>query len=74
MLICVMIRLKIKEVAKEKGISQGKLSRLSDVSLPTIQRIYRNPTSSNVSTDVLDRISRALQVDVRELLETVPDE
>lgn len=69
-----MIRLKVKEIATEKGISQGKLSRLSDVSLPTIQRIYRNPTTANVSVDVLDRIAKALQVDVRELLETVPDE
>ena len=67
------VRLKVKVLAQQKGISQGKLSRMSDVSMPTIQRIYRNPVGANVSLDVLDRIARALGVDVSELIESVGD-
>ncbi len=67
-----MIRLKIKEVAEAKNISQRKLSKLSGVDIKNIQRIYRNPTSI-VNTETLDKIAKVLGVDVRELLESVPD-
>jgi DNA-binding Xre family transcriptional regulator len=69
-----MIRLKVKEVARQRGISQGKLSRLSDVDLTTLQRIYKNPTSANVTVFTLDKLARALGVDASELIESVPDE
>lgn len=68
-----MIRLRIKEIAQAKGISQGKLSRLSDVDDNTIKRIYRNPTA-NVNTDTLNKLARALGVSVHELIEEVPDD
>lgn len=68
-----MVRLRVKEVAQQKGISQGKLSRSADVDIKTLQKIYRNPTSI-VTTETLDRLAKALGVDVRELLESVPDE
>ncbi len=38
-----MIRLRVKEVAQEKGFSLGKLSRASDVAYNTVKAIYRNP-------------------------------
>ncbi len=69
-----MIRLKVKEVAKQRGISQGKLSRLSDVDLTTLQRIYKNPTAANVTVSTLDKLARALGVDVSELIESIPDD
>jgi DNA-binding Xre family transcriptional regulator len=69
-----MIRLKVKEVARQRGISQGKLSRLSDVDLTTLQRIYKNPTAANVTVFTLDKLARALGVDASELIESVPDE
>jgi DNA-binding Xre family transcriptional regulator len=68
-----MVRLKIKEVAEAKNISQRKLSRLSGVDIKNIQRIYRNPTSI-VNTETLDKIAKVLGVDVRDLLESVPDD
>jgi DNA-binding Xre family transcriptional regulator len=67
-----MIRLRIKEIALEKGISQGKLSRMSDVDENTIKRMYRDPTA-NVTTDTLGKLARALQVSVHDLIEEVPD-
>ena len=68
-----MIRLKVKEIAQQKGISQGKLSRLSDVDLTTLQRIYRQPESANITLYTLDRLAKALGVDASELIESIPD-
>ena len=66
-----MIRLKVKEVAKAKGISQSKLGRLADVDVKTMRRIYREPTAP-VTTTILDRIATALNADVSLLLESDP--
>jgi DNA-binding Xre family transcriptional regulator len=68
-----MIRLKIKEVAEAKHISQRKLSMLSGVDIKNIQKIYRDPYRV-VNTETLDKIAKVLNVDVRELLESVPDD
>jgi len=68
-----MIRLKVKEVAKARGISQRKLSIRSEVDIKTIQKIYREPTRI-VTTETLDKLAKVLGVDVRELLESVPDD
>lgn len=70
----MIVRLRVKEVAKEKGISQGKLSRTADVDINTLRRIYRNPESANVTVGTLARLATALGVDVRELLESVKGE
>lgn len=66
-----MIRLKVKEIAREKKISQGKLSRLSEVNITTIQLIYRKPTEANITLLTLDKLATALEVDAQDLLETV---
>lgn len=68
-----MIRLKVKEVAAAKGISQTRLSRMADMDIKTVRRIYRDPYV-DISTYTLDRIATVLGVDVRELLESVPGE
>ena len=67
-----MIRLRVKEIAQEKGISQGKLSRMSDVDENTIKRIYRNPTAI-VSTETINKLAKALEVTTTELIEDIPD-
>lgn len=68
-----MIRLRVKEIAQANGISQGKLSRMSDVDENTIKRMYRNP-HANVNTDTLNKLARALGVSIHDLIEEVPDE
>jgi DNA-binding Xre family transcriptional regulator len=67
-----MIRLKVKEIAASKGISQRKLSIRSEVDIKTIQKIYRHPTSI-VTTETLDKLAKVLNVDASELIESVPD-
>ncbi len=68
-----MIRLKVKEVAEAKGFSMAKLARRADIDYKTVQRIYHDPLRE-VTTTTLDRLAKALDVDVRELIESVPDE
>ena len=67
------VRLRVKEKAKELGISQGKLSRSSDVDIKTLQKIYRHPMSI-VTTETLDKLAKALSCSVHDLIEDVPDE
>jgi DNA-binding Xre family transcriptional regulator len=68
-----MLRLRVKEVAEEKGYNMSSLSRKSDVSFITVKRLFREPLHP-VSTATLEKIARALEVPVSELLEEVPDE
>jgi DNA-binding Xre family transcriptional regulator len=65
-----MIRLLVREIAVEKGVSMNKLSRISDVSLPTIRKIYRDPHYT-ASLDTLNKIAKALSVSILDLLEDV---
>jgi DNA-binding Xre family transcriptional regulator len=65
------VRLRVKEVAQHKKISQGALSRLANIDLRTIRKIYRHPESS-VTTETLGRLATILQVDVSLLLESDP--
>ncbi len=68
-----MIRLRVKEVAQEKGFSLGKLSRASDVAYNTVKAIYRNPYKE-VTTTTLNKLAAALGVPVTALIEDVPEE
>lgn len=65
-----MIRLRVKEVAKEKGMSMGGLARKADIDKNTLRTMYHEPYKV-VKTDTLDKLAIALGVDVRELLESV---
>ena len=69
----IMIRLKVKEVAENKGMSMRKLSKAADIAYNTLRTIYRDPYRQ-VNTFTLDRLAKALGVDARELIESVPDE
>ena len=66
-----MVRLRVKEVLQEKGMSRGKLSRLSDVALMTVSRMCNQPTTYSPTLDTLDRISKVLQVPISELYEQI---
>jgi DNA-binding Xre family transcriptional regulator len=68
-----MVRLKVKQVAKEKGFSMGRLSRMSDVAYNTIKRIYDDPDYSP-TVNTLAKIATTLGVSIAELVEIVPDE
>lgn len=67
-----MLRLKVREVAEEKKVSMNKLSQRSEVSYNIIRDIFNNPFRT-VNTDTLNRIAKALDVPVTDLLEDVEE-
>jgi DNA-binding Xre family transcriptional regulator len=67
------VKIKLKEIAQAKGISQRQVSLRSGVDIKTIQRITRNPFTV-VTTETLDKLSRLLEIDVSELVESVIDD
>jgi len=68
-----MIRLRVKEVAQEKGFSQGRLSRVANIDENTLKRIYRDPYAI-ITTETLDKLAKALGVPSSTLIEDVPEE
>jgi DNA-binding Xre family transcriptional regulator len=67
------VRLRVKEVAKEKGISMGKLQRNADVAYNTVKRMFKDPYYIT-TTETLGKLARALGVSPGELIEEIPDE
>lgn len=68
----MVVRLRVKEVASQKGMSMAKLARRADIDYKTVQRIYRDPYRE-VTTTTLGKLANALEVSVTELLESVED-
>lgn len=68
-----MLRLRIKEVATERGFSMMKLSQRSEVSYPILQAIWKNPYRS-ITLDTLQRIANTLGVPALTLLEEVTED
>jgi transcriptional regulator with XRE-family HTH domain len=67
-----MIRLKVREIAKQKGMSQRQLFFRSGVDITTLQKIWRNP-HTNITIETLGKLARALGVDASELIEGQAD-
>jgi DNA-binding Xre family transcriptional regulator len=67
-----MVRLKVREIAENKGINMSKLSRIADVSYNTTQALFHNP-QHDVSIYILERIAKALNVKICDLIEETSD-
>lgn len=67
-----MVRFRVKEIAKWRGISQRQLFIRSGVDLKIVQKLYRNEPGTVAQTDTLDRLAQVLQVDVSMLIESDP--
>jgi DNA-binding Xre family transcriptional regulator len=68
-----MVRLKVKEVAQQKKMSQRQLYLRSGVDIKTLQKIYKDPYTV-VTTETLGKIAKILGVDSSELIEGVSDD
>lgn len=66
------IRLRVKEIAKEKGFSMGKLQRDADVAYNTVKRMFKDPYYIT-TTETLGKLAKALGVPPGELIEEVSD-
>lgn len=67
------IRLRIKEVAEDKGWTMTKLSHRSEVAFTTVKSTFRDPYRT-LNTDTLRRLAEALEVSIHDLIEEVPDD
>ncbi len=56
----------IRRIRQEKGISQDRLSKDADLALNTIVKL-ENDESTNPTMDTLEKIAKALGVQVTEL-------
>ena len=68
-----MIRLRVREIAEQQGISITRLARRADIDVRTLRRIYKQPTAE-VSTYTLNKLAAALRCSPTDLIENVPDE
>lgn len=67
-----MLRMKVKEIAEAKGLTMTKLGRMADLNQRTMQAIFKDPYR-DVAYSTLVKLAKALEVDISELTEEVPD-
>jgi len=67
-----MIRLRLEELAKARGMSQSLLQRSSGVTIPMLRRYWVNDTDS-WHKESLVKLARALGVRVADLIEEIPE-
>jgi DNA-binding Xre family transcriptional regulator len=67
-----MIRLRVREIAEQKGFNISTLSRKSDVSHNTVRRLWHDP-HRHVDIFVLERLAKALGVQTADLIEDEPE-
>ena len=67
----LVLRLRLKELAQERNLSMGALSRKSDISFNNIKKLYRDPYT-NVRLSTLEQLADALGVSICDLVEKVP--
>lgn len=67
-----MVRLRVKQVAKEKGMSMGKLSRQANLDYNTVKRLF-DDTHYSPTIDTLYAVAKVLGVTVDDLIEKEPD-
>ena len=70
--VMVRIRLKVREIAIDRGFNQALLARKADVDFKTVKRLFQNPYRDvNIST--LYKLARTLGTSVDELIEAESD-
>ena len=67
------VRLRVKEVAAEKGVSMTKLSQRSEVAYNMVRKLMRDPYAE-VTLSTLRRLANVLGVSTKDLIEDVPDD
>lgn len=68
-----MIRNKVSEMIGQKRLTIGETARLAGVSYTAVDRLYRG-TAKRVDLETLDKLCIALECDLTDLFEFVPDE
>jgi len=58
--------LRVKEIAKQKGLTIADVAKRMDIQAPALSRIING---SNTTTDTLQKIANAMEVSISELFE-----
>ena len=67
------IRIKLKEMLEQTGLSKNKLSHRAEMQRTQINH-YCNNTITRLDTDVLARLCHTLNCSISDLLEYIPPE
>jgi DNA-binding Xre family transcriptional regulator len=62
------IRLKVREIAEQKGFNQSSLSRTANIDFKTVKRLFRDPYR-DVALSTIVKIAWALDISVADLIE-----
>jgi DNA-binding Xre family transcriptional regulator len=65
-----MVRLRVKEIAEQKGYNMSSLARKADIGFSTVKRIFQDPYRE-VTTTTLEKLAKALEVPTADLIEDV---
>lgn len=65
-----MVRLRVKEIAEQKGYNMSSLARKADIGFSTVKRIFQDPYKE-VTTTTLEKLAKALEVPTADLIEDV---
>lgn len=65
-----MVRLRVKEIAEQKGYNMSSLARKADIGFSTVKRIFQDPYRE-VTTTTLEKLAKALGVPTADLIEDV---
>ena len=65
-----MVRLRVKEIAEQKGFNMSSLARKADIGFSTVKRIFQDPYRE-VTTTTLEKLAKALEVPTAALIEDV---
>jgi len=68
-----MVRLRIRQVVEEKGLTMARVARKADMAYNTVHALCTDPYK-DVNLYTLNRIADAIGVSVRDLLEDVPND
>lgn len=67
-----MARLRVREVAQEKGLDIAKLSRRADLAYKTVWQLWNDP-DKDVSIKTLGKLADALGVPINDLIDSNGD-
>lgn len=68
-----MIKSKLSEIMGKKRIKMSELQDLTGLGVNTVRKIYYN-TGTNVSYSTLNKICMALDCEISDILQYVPDD
>lgn len=68
-----LVRLKIRELAKERGWTLKEVSELSGIVYSTLRTYARSPGMATVDVTALIKLARVFEVAIEDLIEVVEE-